>query len=160
MSSVFNVQQLKANNIRRGFTLIELMIVMSIVALLMGLVGPLAINSVEKAQAKQEMLTLKNWLRKISDKAFYSGKSHRIELKGKQVLLFMKGEENSIAQTSFDSLFFQPQEIHYNPNGFADLKILKGTHRNNLIELNLSTWLNNEIHFDQLNETSRIEVNN
>ena len=48
-----------------GFTLIELMVVMAIVALLLTMVGPLAISAVDKANAKQEMLTMKNWLKKV-----------------------------------------------------------------------------------------------
>lgn len=152
--------QLRGEINKNGFTLIELMIVMSIVALLMGLVGPLAINSVEKAQAKQEMLTLKNWLRKVSHKAFYTGKSHLIQLKGKQVLLFIKGEVDPIEQASFDSLFFQPQEINYNANGFVDLHTIKGTYRNNFLELELSTWLNNETYINQLHESYSLEIKN
>lgn len=148
---------LSVENNKNGFTLIELMIVMSIVALLMGLVGPLAINSVEKAQAKQEMLTLKNWLRKVSDKAFYTGKSHCIELQGKQALLFIKGNPDPIEKTAFESIFFQPQKINYNSNGFVDLNIVKGTYQNQLVELDLSSWLNNEIQYNQLTEGSALD---
>jgi prepilin-type N-terminal cleavage/methylation domain-containing protein len=68
----------------KGFTLIELMIVMAIVSLLLGLVGPLAINNLEKANAKQELLTIKNWLTKISYRAFHTGKEHILKLSVKK----------------------------------------------------------------------------
>ncbi|MDT0602816.1 pilus assembly FimT family protein [Thalassotalea castellviae] len=128
----------------RGFTLIELMIVMSIVALLMGMVGPLAINSLEKAQAKQEMLSLKNWFRKISARAFHTGQAHIVELTGKKVTLFVEGIDNPIETTSFESLFFQPQKLYYNKKGFISENKVTGTYRGKPLMLELATWVNGE----------------
>ncbi len=129
---------------RSGFTLIELMIVMSIVALLMGMVGPLAINSLEKAQAKQEMLSLKNWFRKISARAFHTGQVHIVELAGKKVTLLVEGIDNPIETTSFESLFFQPQQLHYNKKGFVRENSIVGTHRGKPLTLELASWVNGE----------------
>lgn len=128
----------------KGFTLIELMIVMSIVALLMGMVGPLAMNGLEKAQAKQEMLSLKNWLRKIGARAFYTGKEHHVELEGKGVILFVTNEEKPIETVNFESLFFQPQSVSYSKKGFVDVSTVTGTYRGNPIELSLTAWVNGE----------------
>lgn len=128
----------------KGFTLIELMIVMAIVALLMGMVGPLAINSLEKAEAKQEMLSLKNWLKKISARAFYTGKIHRVELKGKQVTLFISNEEEPLTVNKFESLSFQPQNIMYNRKGFVNTNKVTGTYRGKPLELSLHQWVNKE----------------
>lgn len=129
----------------RGFTLIELMIVMSIVALLMGMVGPLAINSLEKAQAKQEMLTVKNWLRKVSFRAFTTGKEHVIKFSGKNIILHTKGEAlEPIENKTFESLFFQPQQLNYSAKGFVSPKQLIGTLRDKLIVVNLDQWVNHE----------------
>jgi len=130
---------------QRAFTLIELMIVMSIVALLMGMVGPLAINSLDKAQAKQEMLTVKNWLRKVSSRAFSTGQAHVIKLSGKNVQLYVKGDEqNLIENKTFESLFFQPQEVNYNKKGFVTTDEIVGSYRNKPLTLNLKKWVNGE----------------
>ena len=142
----------------KGFTLIELLIVMSIVALLTSLVGPLAINSVDKANAKQEMLTLKNWLRKISYRAFATGNSYQLQLKGKRAQLFVNNEDvnsNDLANNAngnliqqpiitytFDTLFFQPQQLTYTAKGFVNPAFIEGTYRGKPLQLNLNEWVN------------------
>jgi prepilin-type N-terminal cleavage/methylation domain-containing protein len=128
-----------------GFTLIELMIVMSIVAILMGLVGPLAINSLEKAQAKQEMLTVKNWLRKVSYRAFSTGQHHIVKFSGKNITLFIKNQEdNLIENKNLESLFFQPQQLVYNIKGFVSPTLLEGTYRGKPLTVDLKKWVNHE----------------
>jgi prepilin-type N-terminal cleavage/methylation domain-containing protein len=130
---------------QQGFTLIELMIVMSIVALLMGLVGPLAINSLEKAQAKQELLTVKNWLKKISYRAFTTGQTHIVKLAGKNVMLYSKGQQTMpIENRDFEALFFQPQELIYNKKGIVSPSNLVGTYKGQPLLLNLTEWVNGE----------------
>jgi len=128
-----------------GFTLIELMVVMSIVALLLTMVGPLAINSLEKAQAKQEMLSLKNWFRKVSARAFTTGKSHVIQLSGKQVNLYVNEQKKKLLESViFDSLFFQPQTLTYNNKGFVTPDNLTGTYRGKPLTLELKNWVNGQ----------------
>tara|TARA_R110000772_G_scaffold154487_1_gene265504 strand:+ start:8072 stop:8572 length:501 start_codon:yes stop_codon:yes gene_type:complete len=150
---------------KNGFTLIELMIVMSIVALLMGMVGPLAIQSLEKAEAKQEMLTLKNWLRKVSARAYNTGYPYTVTLSGKEVILYRTDNvpfsSNYIVSTTvtapqieihqFETLFFQPQTLHYNAKGFVEPSQLFGSYRNKPLELKLSHWINGEPLPDELN---------
>ncbi len=134
---------------KNGFTLIEIMIVMSIVALLMTMVGPLAINSVEKANAKQEMLTMKNWFRKISYRAFSTGNSYQLKLSGKKAELYQVF--NSTEQTpvlfktkNLESLFFQPQILNYSAKGFVSPAYVEGVYGKNTLKLNLNQWVNSE----------------
>lgn len=127
----------------KGFTLIELMIVMAIVSLLMGLVGPLAINSFEKATAKQELLSVKNWLEKISYRSFSTGHKHVLTLSGKQAKLFiLKNELEPISSKAFDALFFQPQEIEFSKNGFSNTEKIIGTYRNTPLVIELHNSVN------------------
>lgn len=145
----------------KGFTLIELMVVMAIVALLLTMVGPLAIGAVDKANAKQEMLTMKNWLKKISYRAFATGQKYQLKLSGKQAELFAitndaeqnveRSDENDEQQQlspvithSFENLFFQPQVLTYNANGFVSPTTLQGTYRNKTLQLDLKQWVNGE----------------
>jgi len=136
-----------------GFTLIELMVVMSIVALLMTMVGPLAINTVEKANAKQEMLTMKNWLRKISMRAFSTGNSYQLKLAGKKAELFLTLDNNAqeniqpnsaVLTHNFETLFFQPQILTYSAKGFVSPALVEGTYRGKKLQLELGTWVNGE----------------
>jgi len=136
-------------NKNKGFTLIELMIVMSIVALLMTMVGPMAINSVEKANAKQEMLTMKNWFRKISYRAFATGNSYQLKLTGKKAELFLINKNNeqpqkAISTKTLESLFFKPQLLTYSAKGFVTPSLVEGTYRNKTLKLDLSEWVNGE----------------
>lgn len=134
----------------RGFTLIELMIVMLIVALLMGLVGPLAINSLEKAEAKQEMLTMKNWFRKVSYRAFSTQQTYVLKLSGKKVELYLNSakfndqKQTPILSKTLESLFFQPQELTYSAKGFVSPGIVEGLYRNKTITIDLKSWVNGE----------------
>lgn len=126
-----------------GFTLIELMIVMAISALLVGMVGPLAMNSVDKANARQELLTVKNWLNKVSHRSFYTGETHILKLTGKQVSLYRADDQQApIASKVFDDIFFQPQTLIFNNKGFVQPNILKATSRGELLELNLARSIN------------------
>tara|TARA_R110000850_G_scaffold12778_4_gene42397 strand:- start:196 stop:648 length:453 start_codon:yes stop_codon:yes gene_type:complete len=142
----------------KGFTLIELMIVMSIVALLMAMVGPLAINSLEKAQAKQEMLTLKNWLRKVSYQSYSTGQNLIVKLEGKTVALYSQPSKTyplaALEKYTFDSLFFQPQQLNYSRKGFVVPDKIIGSYRDRPLELDLSVWVNGQ---DSLNIVGKAE---
>lgn len=128
-----------------GFTLIELMIVLTIVGFLMTMVGPLAVQSVEKAQAKQEMLMMKNWLRKVSARSFNTGQAFELKLAGVKAELYIQGEtQQPLVSKTFESLFFQPQELLYNKKGFITPDILIGTYRERPLKINLSSWVNGE----------------
>ncbi len=142
-----NIHQVKDS----GFTLIELMVVMSIVALLMTMVGPLAINAVDKANAKQEMLTMKNWLRKISYRAFTTGNSYQLKLAGKKAELFLTLNNNirederpnsALITHNFETLFFQPQILTYSAKGFVSPTFVEGTYRDKKLQLDLNAWVN------------------
>lgn len=102
----------------RAFSLIELMVVIAIMSTLMAIVGPLAINSLEKADAKQEIITLKKWGDAISQRAFLSHQKMTLELKGRQATL-LSGDNEVIQKKEFDVLFFQPQTITFSRNGFS-----------------------------------------
>jgi prepilin-type N-terminal cleavage/methylation domain-containing protein len=157
-------------SLTNGFTLIELMIVMAIVSVLITMVGPLAINSLEKAEAKQELLTLKTWIRKISYRAYSVGQSFTLELSGKRATLYHdntifnnnikttkssaidKSDREVIMTKTFGALFFQPQKLLYNEKGFVEPKQLVGTYRERQFQINLYEWVNGEIEINQQNK--------
>ncbi|XQW85900.1 type II secretion system protein [Thalassotalea piscium] len=138
----------------KGFTLIELMIVMSVVALLLTMVGPLAVNNLEKAQAKQEMLSLKNWLSKISYQAYASGHILQLTLAGKKATLAKISAEKKIITTeTFEYIFFTPQVINFSRHGIVYPSVIKGEFKDNKMELNLKVSINGEdiTHLEDIN---------
>jgi len=149
--TLFTLDIKRKKKSENGFTLIELMIVMLIVGLLTAMVGPFAINSLEKAQAKQEMLSMKNWLRKISYRAFSTGRSYTVKLSGKEIALYDDNDLQSVlVNKTFESLFFQPQNLTYNKKGFVTPNILIGTYRGKSLSVNLAQWVNGEIFTDDI----------
>lgn len=70
------------------------MIVMSIIALVMSLVGPLTIQGYEKIQAKEEHMTLQNWIKGNSYRSFATSKPGVITLANN--LITFHYQENSI----------------------------------------------------------------
>jgi prepilin-type N-terminal cleavage/methylation domain-containing protein len=127
-----------------GFTLIELMIVMAIMALLMALVGPLTIQGYEKMKGKEEQLALKNWLRANSYRSFATGQAGEFTLDKNQAVfgypllaanpvLAARGEaeqglpddngepdqQHIVSKRSFKYLNFQPQTLRVNTFGLV-----------------------------------------
>lgn len=137
-----------------GFTLIELMVVMSIVALLMGMVGSLAINSVDKAKAKEELLTVQNWLKKLSSRAYFTGQAHNLVFSGKQASLYTElNSATPLKVVEFEFLFFQPQTLFFNGNGFVTPTSLHTSYRNQTVSYNLTDWVNGEINTNEAEHT-------
>jgi prepilin-type N-terminal cleavage/methylation domain-containing protein len=121
-----------------GFTMIELTIVMTIVALLMSLVGPLTIQGYEKIKAKEEQLALKNWIRANSHRSFATGQTGDFILKERQVFFVYKSHKNLtqsdnqnesvllgqadklqqvMSERKFNHLSFEPQILSVNTFG-------------------------------------------
>ncbi len=127
-----------------GYTLVELMIVMVIVSLIMGVVGPLTIRGMEKAEAKSELLSIKNWLKQISYQAYASGKELNFIVAGKRIVLSEQNNERVLKSVEVEYLFFQPQKITFNNKGFVFPHKLEGTYRDLPLTLNLNGWINED----------------
>ncbi|MGJ8680091.1 prepilin-type N-terminal cleavage/methylation domain-containing protein [Paraglaciecola sp.] len=125
----------------RGFTLIELMVVMAIIAILMSLVGPLVVNSLQKSQAKVEVMTIKRWSKNISIRAFMTQQVLLLELNGKSAKLI--NEQNVVIKSvDFEYLYFQPQSIEFNSNGYALQGSLQYQLKENRFEFSLEQGSN------------------
>ena len=98
----------------KGFSLIELMVVLLLMSLLMTIVGPFATQSLNRVQAKSELIELKQWLKKQQAKAFLQGKIIRITLDGNVVM------QSDSAVATFKFLSFPAQSITIGANGFID----------------------------------------
>ncbi|MCV2883294.1 prepilin-type N-terminal cleavage/methylation domain-containing protein [Aestuariibacter sp. AA17] len=100
-----------------GFSLIELLVVMSIVTLLMSLVGPLVLNQVEKTRVRVEVLELNSWLAGLPKQAIMLGSPLSLSFNGKQVAV--KTGTQILSEKSFSYLFFKPADITYSRKGLT-----------------------------------------
>ncbi|CAH1552967.1 type II secretion system protein [Vibrio rotiferianus] len=137
----------------RGFTLIELMVVLVILGTMLSLVGPLAVSNVDKAKVTTEIAQLNNWITKVSLSAYYKGFPIIASFEGKQIRVFAEpvtrfddkeeqidhqpNETEIIDKIEFDVLFFQPQQIQFNKNGFPLQDTLRYQLNNSQIELSV-----------------------
>ena len=103
----------------RGFTLIEILLVVLLTSILVALVAPLGIEQVEKARAQSEWLTLDREMGRLSMDAFLQGDFVTIYAAGKQLAWEFRGGKQGVIE--FEQLFFSPpQQVTINPNGIAD----------------------------------------
>ncbi|SEK47206.1 hypothetical protein SAMN05216262_101439 [Colwellia chukchiensis] len=117
----------------RGLTLIELLVVISIMMTMIALVAPLTIDTVNKAQAQSEYLSLTATIRRASVEAFINGAGVDIELNKDQLKAFrIKPSFTTSMQTSatnkqlilqkqYQYLSFNDDIIKLNKNGIANI---------------------------------------
>lgn len=103
----------------RGFTLIEILLVVLLMSIVLALVAPLGIKQVEKARAQSEWLTLDREIGRLSLEAFLRSDFVTLVAAGRQLAWESdRGEKGAI---EFEQLFFSPvQQVTINPNGIAD----------------------------------------
>jgi len=123
----------------RGFTLVELLVVLTILGLLLGLVGPLAVDRVDKAKSQEEWLMLERTVTGLAFRAFAEGRP--VELTGEGTQLSWRiGNEDRVLP--FEKLFFDPrQELLINRNGVASPAVLNLRQAGRERRLELNTWL-------------------
>lgn len=118
----------------RGFTLVEVLLVVLLMSIVVALVAPLGVDQVDKARAQTEWLTLDRQIGRLSMDAFLRGDFVTLSAAGKQLVWETDGGQQGVME--FKHLFFSPeQRITINPNGIADrpeIEVLQREHRRRL----------------------------
>ena len=118
----------------RGFTLVEVLLVVLLTSILVALVAPLGIDQVEKARAQTEWLTLEREIGRLSLDAFLRSDFVTIYAAGKRLDWESGGGDQGVIE--FEHLFFSPeQRITINPNGIpnrAEIELLQRDRRRRL----------------------------
>lgn len=103
----------------RGFTLVEILLVVLLMSVVIALVAPLGVTQVEKARAQTEWLTLDRAMDQLSLDAFIRGDFVAVVVAGKRLAWEFEGGQRG--NIEFEQLFFSPeQRLTINPNGIAD----------------------------------------
>lgn len=140
---------------QQGVTLIELLVVITIMMTMLTLVAPLAINTVDKAEAQTEYLSFSGLLRRASMQAFANGSGMHITLDENELTAFMvplqigsmqnltPQESKIVFQRSYQYLTFSKVEFQFNRNGMPNVTELSLTQRNKVRQLDLIALLDN-----------------
>ncbi len=102
----------------RGFTLVELLVVLAILGFVVALVGPLTADRIDKARAQEEWIVLDRTVRGLAFRAFADGREVELRAEGAELRWKMAGlDERSLP---LEHLFFdEPQVVRINANGVA-----------------------------------------
>lgn len=76
-----------AANRRRGFTLIELLVVLGILSMMAGIILPSAAAFIQRNRLEQLTFDISMLCRETFEQAVYSGRPHRVEMRGNNELL-------------------------------------------------------------------------
>lgn len=151
----FTTANSSARVTQQGVTLIELLVVITIMMTMLTLVAPLAINTVDKAEAQTEYLSFSGLLRRASMQAFANGSGMHITLDENELTAFMvplqigsmqhlsPQESKIVFQRSYQYLTFSKVEFQFNRNGMPNVTELSLTQRNKVRQLDLIALLDN-----------------
>ena len=104
-----------------GFTLIELMIVVLIMTLGAGLIGPLSLKELNKSRAKIEYLELRNTLKIMTTQAYARGFGYQVVLAEKNMTI-----KSSIGEKAYTYEYITLPRLSFyiNSNGFPSVNNL------------------------------------
>jgi prepilin-type N-terminal cleavage/methylation domain-containing protein len=120
-----------------GMTLIELLIVITIMGFLSSLVVPDVRNQLERASAQEEFMRLQSELNTASFLAFSKGGNVTVIASGSELTISRSTSEQKRHQYSY--LFFDPkQEFEYLNSGYATREKLTVTQRGRVKEIDLN----------------------
>jgi len=109
--------------IPKGFTLIELMIVLVISGMMLSIIGPLGFKQVASFQAHAELLKVENIVNSAKVYAFNRSSALNLSFDGKQLVVF---ENNVVVKQTyiFEKIFFEKTSVQINKHGYSSSKLI------------------------------------
>lgn len=119
--------------VSRGFTLIEILLVMMIAGASIGLAAPRLISAYDSIKASAEERKLTNFVETVRIRSFLRQVSYTIEFENNILKI-----KNGNTRVKFDYIDFPPAYITFNANGFTDSDALRYIIRGEEKVLNVS----------------------
>ena len=107
----------------KGATLIELLIVVSILMGMLAITGSLTIKTIERAKAQTEYISLQGLIRAASVKAFTSGSGLSIAFHSNELSISVG--DRVLSEKKFDHLDFGIQNMKISRNGFPNVEFIE-----------------------------------
>ena len=101
-----------------GATLLELLVVLTIMMTLLGLIGGNAVDSVDRASAQAEVISVYSLIKKSSVRSFASGNIVVLLFSGTGVVVNIGGLDES--KKTYQHLRFDEQSVRFSRNGMID----------------------------------------
>jgi prepilin-type N-terminal cleavage/methylation domain-containing protein len=126
--------------LQRGFTLVELLVVLAILGMLVALVAPLGVRQMDKARAQEEWLVLQRTVEGLAFRAFAQGQDMQIKAQGAEVRWSVAGGQERVLVLRH--LFFDPtQSVRIDAHGLAEPGTLEVRQAGRQRTLVLNRWL-------------------
>ncbi|REL32623.1 type II secretion system protein [Thalassotalea euphylliae] len=130
-------RRLKKN---RGFTLIELMVVMSIVAITYSLVGPNLFKSFDRTNFYADKKDTMELLKAISYKAFINSQPIEVTFSDRKISYGYKNQGERL-EVIYEHIRFPRQQLVFSSAGFPDINDLKLNFQGKTTIVNLDDYL-------------------
>ena len=102
----------------KGFSLVELLVVMTLSLTVLSLVGGVTLNAIRRAEAQAELTVIYNLIKKVGVMSFATGRTLVLTFDADRASVV--GGDEILTEKSFDHLRFERQKVTFNRNGFPD----------------------------------------
>lgn len=123
-----------------GMTLIELLIVFTIIGLLVSLVAPSSTKIMDKARAQEEWLVLDRTVDSLAFKAYADARFIQIDAQESTLQWTISGKAAGVLSLSH-LRFDKPQQVVISPNGLANADRISVLQGERLRSLRLNRWI-------------------
>lgn len=99
----------------KGFSLIELIVVMSVVSVLLALTGGVVQKNISQQERLVEIERVKQYFKQLTYRSYYTGTDFLLEMSGKQINIYINQQEEPAESLEFKQITFVAQdfEIHH-----------------------------------------------
>lgn len=101
-----------------GATLLEMLVVVTIMMTLVGLIAGATVDSIDRAAGQTEVIAVYSLVKKSSIRAFSSGNSVLLKFSDSHVEIYIG--ERLQSKSAFEHLEFNTQALRFNRNGMTD----------------------------------------